>query len=306
MSSLRTLRHFSRGSRESHYALAVAVALALRREAMSKQMLYTVRWLIVTMILAMSSIAIFAHYDWASNSAVMPIAGGSVILKRLPVKYIVAAIWAYSTTEAVTFLTLDLETSRSVNAIAFVTDAIPSTCVISGGQFTHNPRASYVGEDRILAEPFDLRTRKVYEIPLKTDASHLTFMTCNITAFPGRETFASRTIAFSPVGINTNITKTLPLGYFRLFPEFVSFTVAGNSEIYVNGVAGTGPLAVLQQDYEVSPMHPVVRARWNDIQSDSRKQYGTFFAAALLGLATGTLLEFLRPYLNGQRGGRKR
>lgn len=263
--------------------------------------LYTWRWLIISIILSLASALILAHFDSTVTIVRIPVAGATLAVEHSQLRFPASALWTYSTTEASSTLTLVLTSARKLNAIAFIADANPRDCSIRDGAFTHSPRAYPVTRDLTASFDFDVETRIIYAISFRQDGTKPVFLTCNVTTLPEHETYATRAVAFLPATLSPKMWATSFRRFGPVYPEFIAFNVAGNADVSVGAPEAPGFVATLFGYYEVSPNHPMVRARWTDIQSSAHREFWLFFAAALAGVAAGTLIEFVRPYLERLR-----
>lgn len=256
-------------------------------------------WLIVSALMVLTSILMFRHYNTADRTVVVPMVGGEVYYQPID-KISSTPEFFVSDTDVSTLLTVHAGSIPHHPFLLQVSDVAGSDCV--SGDATISRIEQLTHSQTLPSIPISSFTRVLYTFRVLPKANQ-TILTCTLTTHPLHDTYATRVIDFVPPG-----TVRFKLGsppnamlFFRKVPEFVAFNIAGTVDVQDNGPDSKSPFATLYQEKVVASDTFHIRARWTNTYAQEKRDFWTFIAAAVVGLALATLIEWARPFIEPNR-----
>jgi hypothetical protein len=177
-----------------------------------------------------------------------------------------------------------------------VTDAKPDSCSATNATI-HVWPSQYSFSEKRGTNPYGLTEEHPMLLDVYPMGGGDIWVTCALATRPLHDSFSTRALDFYPPAPGKLILGKPREVYTRTLPEHVSFSVTGNLDVRVSGPIGRGVIPSIWDERIVGDDAFVIRARWEDIAARATRNYLTFFAAALLGLAFAALLEAIRPLI---------
>lgn len=254
-------------------------------------------WLGMTLFLAGISLLLLRHVE-VTDSSPVPSVGGEV--------YYPGELKPPKTPDF--FIMVDRDSVRMVAMFKAVprtqmkvvmTDVDAPTCGASNADINVWPNKYWSVLERRGTTPFGTTEYHPMLIDVHPTAIDVV-VACRTLTKPLHDSYATRALDFYPPAGGKLILGNAAARevYRRTLPEHVAFSVSGNLDTRVSGPQGRGVLPSMWDERVVGTDSFVIRARWEDVTARVRREYFTFFAAALLGLAFGAMLEALRPLLD--------
>ncbi len=254
---------------------------------------------VISLLLAAWAVVILYHFT-ATRDAVIPIAGGAVYARHKTDLVYQYATWTYEITPRPVLMVIFKATHPSEFGVAMASIK-PHDCSIEGADLLYSPFKLHSDEVFLWTGEFIKRQFWMLDLRVK-DAGHGVAVSCATTDEPAAPSYAIRNIAFMAPDYGAQHYVSDPdnlARYWTVYPERLAFKIMGDPNIDVSyGVKiETDRFGETINEYEVSASHPYVRAHWTDEAASARRDVWLFYAAALFGLASATLLEAMRPLI---------
>lgn len=256
-------------------------------------------WLIVSAVMVLASVLTFHHFNTAERNVVVPMVGGEVYY-RANDHITSTPEFFLSDTDVSTLLTVHAGSAPNRPFLLQVSDVSGSDCVSRNAKVSRIDQLAY--SQTLPSIPLSSFTRTLYTFEVLPRKSE-TLLTCTLTTHPLHDTYVTRVIDFVPPGamtVETGNAANRAL-YLRKTPEFVAFNIAGTVDVQDNGPDATSPMATLAQEKVVETDSFHIRARWTNTYAEEKRDFWTFIAAAVVGLALATLIEWARPFIDTDR-----
>jgi hypothetical protein len=253
--------------------------------------------LLLALAIGCISLALVKSVTWiVPTSDEVPIVGGIVILAtadnlREP------PLFTYFSAYMNGGLSVHLKTGISATSgYVLLTDLDSVPCeAIRGLTITSGP--TYLFDDTSLYSINQGYSRKLYSIGFVALPNSDATLTCTTAIVPQADSFVTRRIAFEPPLQKDLLSR---LSGAPVKSEWVSIErLAGSSGVTFSGGerVHSSALGAILEAQEINPQDPIVRAYWTDEERIGARDFILFLAAALIGLATAGLFEWLRGLL---------
>ncbi len=252
-------------------------------------------WLVMALISGAISLELLHHVEMTTSEPV-PSIGGEVYylgnLRAPKAPDFLISIAGDSVRIAAMFKAIPHTQMKII-----MTDIKPETCGSANATINVWPTGTWSILERRGTIPFGTTEEHPMLIDVHPTAIDV-LVSCDTSTKPLHDSYATRALDFYPPAAGKLVLGPTREVYRRSLPEHVAFSVAGNLDTHITGPLGRGVIPSMWDERVVGSDAFVIRARWEDIRARIEREYYTFFAAALLGLAFAAIMEGLRRLLD--------